>query len=159
VQQQALQRLPGAQPVGAAVAGRQQDRGRRRGRSAAGQQAQVPAEVEITLRQPSGLRRGRPCDQGGRGNAVRRRVLLASRPPPYRGALAGIQVRATGGGDQPGQPVGGQAVADERQRRAFGQRVVLQPREQPWRQRLRQEGAAMGVPVRHGGEHAPFQLV
>ena len=51
----ALQRLPGAQPVGAAVAGRQQDRGRRRRRSAARQQAQVPAEVEIALRQPSWL--------------------------------------------------------------------------------------------------------
>ena len=33
----------------------------------------APAEVEITLRQPPGLRRGRPCYQGGRGNAVRRR--------------------------------------------------------------------------------------
>jgi hypothetical protein len=55
VQQHALQRLPGTQPVGAAVAGRQQDRGRRRRRSAARQQAQVPAEVEITLRQPSWL--------------------------------------------------------------------------------------------------------
>ncbi|MFZ0164983.1 MAG: hypothetical protein WAL12_15495 [Trebonia sp.] len=55
MQQHALQRLPGTQPVGAVVAGRQQDRRRRRGRSAARQQAHVPAEVEITLRQPSWL--------------------------------------------------------------------------------------------------------
>jgi len=55
VQQQALERLAGAQPVGAVVAGRQQDRGRRRRRSAARQRAQVPAEVEVTLRQAAWL--------------------------------------------------------------------------------------------------------
>ncbi|MFZ0164984.1 MAG: hypothetical protein WAL12_15500 [Trebonia sp.] len=37
----------------------------------------------------------------------------ASRPPPYPGTLAGIQVRAAGRGGEPGQPVGGKAVADE----------------------------------------------
>jgi hypothetical protein len=159
VQQQALQRLPGTQPVGAVVAGRQQDRGRRRGRSAARQQAQVPAEVEITLRQPSWLCRRRLGDQGGRGNAVRRRVLRAPRPPPDLGTLTGIQVGPAGGVGEPGQPVGGQSLADERQRRAFDQRVVLQPGEQPGRQRLRQERPAMGVPVRHGREHPPLKLV
>ena len=159
MQQQALQRLPGTQPVGAAVAGRQQDRGRGRRRSAAWQPAQVPAQVEITLRQPSGLCRGRPGDQGGRGHAVCRGVLLAPRPPPYPGALTGIQVGPLGGGGEPGQPDGGQAVADERQRGAFGQRVVLESRQQPDRQRLRQERPAMGVPARHGREHPPLHLV
>ncbi len=159
VQQQALQRLPGTQPVGAAVGGGQQDRGRRRGRSAARQQAQVPAEVEVALRQPSWLFLGRPADQGGRGNAVRRGVLRASRPPAYLGALDGIQVGPAGRGGEPGQPVSGQALADERQRRAFDQRVVLQPREQPGRQLGRHEGPAVGVPVRHSREHPPLQLV
>ena len=50
-------------------------------------------------------------------------------------------------------------MADERQRRAFDQRVVLQAREEPGWQRLGQEGAAVRVPVRHGREHPLFQLV
>ncbi|HEX3711665.1 MAG TPA: hypothetical protein VHV09_02625, partial [Trebonia sp.] len=70
----------------------------------------------------------------------------ASRPPPYLGPLAAVPAGlAGGGGGEPGQPAGGQAVADQHQRRPFGQRVVLQPGEQPGRQRLGQEGAAMGV--------------
>ena len=56
--------------------------------------------------------------------------------------------------------VTGQAIdlyADaDRQRRAFGRDVILQPREQAAGQRVGFERVAVGVPVRHRPEHRPL---
>ncbi|MFV1005101.1 hypothetical protein, partial [Klebsiella pneumoniae] len=60
---------------------------------------------------------------------------------------------------QPRQPLEAQARRDEREFRAFDERVVLQPGQQAARQRSRLERAAVGVPVRHGGQHPGFERV
>ena len=146
-----------------AVSVRDQNRGGRRWRSRHRERAEAAVLVEVALPQPTALAAGllgqRPGGDRLCRDTVSGRAACWPDPPPDLGPCHGVEVLpAARRGHDVCQALIGDGRLDERQRCTLGERVALQPGEQPIRQRPGVEWAAMRVPVRQRMQHPPLGL-
>ncbi len=148
-----MQRLAGTEPVGPAVAGRDQHRGDGGRRPVGAEKAEAAALVEVSLAQPAALAPLRDRDRE-RWDSVAGGAVRSAAPPAHLCPRPRVQVEpAACLGDNVRQPLIGQARFDDLQRRAFGQSIMLEAGQQPRWQRIERERATVRVPVRQRHEH------
>jgi hypothetical protein len=149
VGQQPVQRLAGAEPVGAAITGCQQHRCDGGRRATGWQKPEAAAQVEVALWQPPRLVAGTGGERV-RGDAVAGGIGRTPGPPPR--VCAGRRVEglpAAGRADNVCELLVDDAGVDRRERGALREGVVLESGNKPGGQWAGVEGAAVSMPVRY----------